>query len=362
MMIRLIPKMTAGLGMLALFGCGGDNEVVPTGPAALTLAYARPTPAPGITIVQLPSLGTGSSVANAINDAQEIAGTSASFAARWTQVNGNWAATKLGAATGTATDINEAGTVHGSSGGDVTLWRRDGSSEVVVTGNPIALNESETVVGSSPGYVANAWTRANSVWTGHYLPPLANGGGSYPTSINNDGVIVGYSFDATNTQHAVKWLPSTLSPGDWDAAVPLDAHAGETNSAAFAIEGSEVVGLIFRCPSPSTCTSREGYYWSLSDASATGSLGSQDVWPQGLNADGFIIGAFSSTPRGRPYVLHAFIWSPAAPTIKDLGTLKGYSEAMAADINDATAAHAKQAVGQGTSGSGARAALLWIIP
>jgi hypothetical protein len=362
MVARLISGTLCGMAAVTLFACAPGNENSPTAPDIVPL-YSKPSSTPSITVLALPSLGPGQSAANAINDAQEIAGYSGSYPARWSTANGVWTVTKLGLATGSATDINEAGTVVGYAGGNITLWRRDGSSEIVAAGYATALNESEKVVGHEGSTNRSAvWTSANGVWTIHYLAQIAGGNGvGDPTSINNDGVIVGLSYDASNTQHAVKWVPSLTLPGEWDAAVPLDAHAGQTNSAAQAIEGQDVIGLIWRCTGPTTCTSREPYQWTLSGASAIGSLSTLDAWPQGMNASRFIVGAIFKFSRSA--YERAFVWSPAAPQLTDLGVPSGYNESSATDINNGTATRSsKQVVGIGYGSNRRQIALLWTIP
>ncbi|MFN2602951.1 MAG: hypothetical protein ABR582_09380 [Gemmatimonadaceae bacterium] len=362
MVTRLISSTLCGMAAVILFACSRGNEASPTGPDIVPL-YNKPSSAPSITVITLPTLGPGQSGANAINDAQEIAGFSGTFAARWSLVNGVWTATKLGSAMGSASDINEAGTVVGSSGGNIMVWRRDGSSAVVAAGWGVALNESETVVGrDGPTNRPAVWTFAAGVWTRHFLTPMAGGTShSDPRSINNDGVVVGLSDDGTTWDHAVKWVPSVTSPGEWDAAVPLDAHAAETNSAAQAIEGQDVIGGIWRCTGPTTCTSREPYQWTLSGASAIGSLSNLDAWPNGTNSSRFIVGEIFNFSRSA--YERAFVWSPAAPQLTDLGVPHGYSESSATDINNGTATRSsKQVVGIGYGSRGSQIALLWTIP
>ncbi len=368
-MTRTIHRtIVAAAAAFASISCTANDDTPPTGPSASGPALQKPVaPTPSIAIVKLPTLGSRS-VAHAINDAQEIAGTSGSFPARWTRTGSGWAVQKLGAGTGSAEDINEAGTAVGSSNGLIMLWRRDGSSALVGQGWPVALNESEIVVGvERPSGHATAWVRVGEAWIAHYLPRLAGvtEGVNEPSGINDDGVIVGYSYDETGTQHAVKWRPSTAAPGEWDAAVPLDAHAAATNSAATGIEGSDVVGLVFRCTTPTvfaTCTTRDPYHWALNGLSAFQSLGTEDAWPEGLNSSRFIVGVYFTSSRAA-WTSHGFVWSPGAPTIQNLGTLKGYSDGWAEDVNNSSATRAsKQIVGSVSNKSGQTAAVVWIVP
>lgn len=362
-MRRTLYASCAGLTLLVAAGCDSPNTL----PTAADLAplSAKPTSPPSdISIVVLPQIGGGPSEAYAINDAEEIAGTSGSFAARWIRSSPTWSVQQLGTATGSATDINEAGTAVGSSGGTIFLWRRDGTSEAVGLGSAKALDEAETiVVGRSASGFLTAWVRVGGVWTPHVLPrsPGVTGGTHEPGGINDDGIIVGYSADAGNVQHAVKWVPSTVNPGEWDPPVPIDAFAGSSNSFATAIEGDDIAGGAFRCnPPTASCPARDPRHWSLSGASTIGSLGTGDAWAEGLNASRFIVGVFFVQDRGKS-VNTAFVWSPAAPTIRDLGKPKGQSEAWAYDINNSTASRtAKQIVGYVGNNAGHSAAV-WTL-
>ena len=185
-----------------------------------------------------------------------------------------------------------------------------------------------------------------------------------PSDINDAGVIVGYSSNSSNVQHAVKWIPSTRSPGEWDVAIPVDALAGTTNSAALGIEGNDIVGLIWRCSAPdgvSNCTSRDARHWSLTSGSSLGSLSTADAWAEGLNSSQFIVGVtFLRTHRS--WTRNAFVWSPGASTLKNLGVPKGYGSGWAKDINNSTSARqSKQIVGYVQTHAGAQAAAVWII-
>lgn len=364
-MKRLVQNAALLQGLILIAGCmSPESEVI--APDDRVPAYARPVPAgDAIAIVQLPAIGT--SAAYAINDAEEIAGSTASSPARWIKSGNGWTLQRLTMSVGRANDINEAGTVVGSSNGTITLWRRDGTSEEVGTGYPVALNEAEIVVGVRAGPNAGtAWVKEGSTWVAHSLPrlPGITTGINEPSSINNDGVIVGYSFDATGTQHAVKWVPSLTSPGEWDAAAPIDAFAGSSNSAAIDIEGSHVGGVVWRCTvpfDPTTCRTRDAYHWTLEGSPGTGSLGVEDGWVEGLNASRFMVGPMFVPSKGSS-VARGYVWSPGAPVLRDIGLSKGYRSAWPQDINNSTATRAtKQIVGYLQSNGGSQAAVVWIL-
>jgi hypothetical protein len=123
---------------------------------------------------------------------------------------------------------------------------------------------------------------------------------------------------------------------------------------ASAIVGDDIVGVNLRC-TVAPCA-RDPYHWSLT-GQGVGSLGSQDAWAEGLNAQRSIVGTFLY--RGS----HAFVWTTVNPIIRDLGAPNGYQGANAYDINSPKGIRtASQAVGEAISNSGKRAAVLWTIP
>jgi probable HAF family extracellular repeat protein len=319
------------------------------------------------TATVLPTLG-GNSGAQSVNDNGVIVGYSAgggvTFPVKWTQVGGVWQVTKLQTASGSAVDVDAVGGAVGTSNGVATYWPAGGGVETIGPGSARAMNDAGTVVGyrsGAPNGGAVAWTRSGGAWVEHTLPRQAGvvTGFNEVDDISNDGVIVGYAQGADGVQHAVKWIPSTTTAGEWDPAVPVDARAGTTNSAALGIDGPDIVGIIYRCTTQ--CTSREGFHWSTTGA-ALGSLGPEDAVPEGLNSARTIAGWFIVNARGQ-YWRHAFIWSPSAPAIQDLGLLKGDGEAAAHDINNATASRSTRlVVGESVPLRGTSSvAMLWTI-
>ena len=352
-------------------GCSSADRSVPSAP---DVSFARGGPsAPPFTPTALPTLG-GISAAHGVNDAGVIVGVSSAggvfFPVRWTQTGGIWQVSKLQTESGSAADINESGAVVGTSNDFATYWPASGAAETIGPGSPRALNDAGVVVGhrsGAPNGGAVAWTRSGGVWTEHTLPRQGGvtTGFNEVDDINNDGVVVGYAQGADGVQHAVKWVPSTTRPGEWDAAVPLDSRAATTNSAALGINGNDVVGVIWRCSTPSgggTCTSREGYHWSITGG-GIGSIAPGDVAPAAVNGSRYIVGWFTGA-KGRQTYTHAFVWSPANPTIQDLGVLSGYGTTIAWAINNATPSRpARLAVGESQAqNAGANIAMVWTIP
>jgi uncharacterized membrane protein len=116
------------------------------------------------------------------------------------------------------------------------------------------------------------------------------------------------------------------------------------------------VGTVFRCL-PCTRPTRDPRDWSLTAGQGIGSLGTADAWAEGLNAERSIVGTFFYRE------VHAFVWTPADRTIRDLGAPNGFQSASAHDINSPKSPRtASQAVGEATARNGKRVAVLWTIP
>ncbi len=347
--------------LLLVVACSSGDRRMLTAPDAG--ASARPT-GPSISVTSLPSLG-GFSTARAINDDQVIVGTSNGLPVKWTlDASGQWVIEQLQATSGQAEDVTESGVIVGSSAGSVILWSPGAAPETVGSGVAAAINESEVVVGednsAADGNGARAWTRSGTGWVAHVLPREAGFTGGYqaPEDINDGGVIVGYAADAGSAgTRPVKWVPSVTMPGEWDAAVPLDDVAAANLGGANAIVGQDIVGEILRCFPPCASPTRDPYHWSLTTGQGIGSLGTEDAWAEGLNAERSIVG--SMYYRG----VHAFVWTVANPTIRDIGAPNGYQSANAYDINSPKGTRtASQAVGDASGRNGNRVAVLWTIP
>lgn len=346
--------------LLLVVACSSGDRRMLTAPDVGS--SARPT-GPSISVTTLPSLG-GFSTARAINDDQVIVGTSNGLPVKWSPASGQWAVEALQLTSGEAEDITESGVVVGSSAGSVILWSPGAAPETVGSGVAAAINESEVVVGednsAADGNGARAWTRSGTGWVAHVLPREAGFTGGYqaPEDINDGGVIVGYAADAGSAgTRPVKWVPSVTMPGEWDAAVPLDDVAAANLGGANAIVGQDIVGEILRCFPPCASPTRDPYHWSLTTGQGIGSLGTEDAWAEGLNAERSIVG--SMYYRG----VHAFVWTVANPTIRDIGAPNGYQSANAYDINSPKGTRtASQAVGDASGRNGNRVAVLWTIP
>jgi hypothetical protein len=338
----------------ACTGGDGGNATGPVPGAAATRVTAA-----SISVTTLPSLG-GSSTARAINDNQVIVGSSNGLPVTWSLVSGSWHVQAIQTTSGAAEDITESGVIVGSSGGSVILWAPGAAAETIGAGVPTAINESRIVVGRDNSVAgasgARAWVRSGNVWVAHVLAGTADAPDGYtePTDINDGGVIVGAAADASGSTRAVKWIPNTTT-GEWDAAVPLDDVAATHFGGAGGIVGADIVGNILRCFG--CYPGRDPHHWSLTAGQGIGSLGSQDAWAEGLNAQRSIVGTLNY--RG----FHAFLWTVANPTIRDVGAPNGYQGAHAYDINSPNGTRtAVQAVGEAISNRGAHIAVLWTVP
>lgn len=344
--------------LLFAAACTNGGEPSPTAPA-LKLASASLSAA-SISITSLPSLG-GSSTARAINDDQVIVGSSNGLPVKWTLASGSWHVQALQNTGGAAEDVTELGVIVGSSGSFVALWVPGKAAEIVGVGAARAINESQVIVGEDPsapdGNPARAWTRSasGSGWVVHILPRQTGVTDGYyaPRDINDEGVIVGDGGSAAGGgTHAIKWVPN---PTGWDPAVPLDDVAATHLGGSGAILGQDIVGTVLRCLG--CYPGRDPYHWSLTAGQGIGSLGAADAWAEGLNKERSIVGSFFYSG------VHAFVWTVANPTIRDLGAPNGYQSASAYDINSPKGTRTtSQAVGQATGRKGVTAAVLWTLP
>jgi hypothetical protein len=347
--------------LLLASACTSGDQLSPTAPAFKPVS-ARPVAA-SITVTSLPSLG-GASTARAINDNQVIVGSSNGLPVKWTpDASRQWVVQALQSSSGQAEDVTESGMIVGSSAGSAILWAPGAGPETIGTGIAMAMSESQVVVGVDHSAVdgsARAWTRSTTGpgWVIHVLRNESGftGGYSEADDINSDGIIVGMAAPAGGSTYAVKWVPSLTTPGEWDPAVPLDDVAAANPGGASAILGQDIVGTVLRCFPCSTPT-RNPYDWSLTAGQGIGSLGTADAWAEGLNAQRSIVGSFYYGG------IHAFVWTAANRTISELPNPGGYKNGSAYDINSPKFPRTTtQAVGEATSPSGKRAAVLWTMP
>ncbi len=156
--------------------------------------------------------------------------------------------------------------------------------------------------------------------------------GSYAEGINNKGQIVGYSFNASDDEHAVLWQNGVITD--------LGTLHGEDYCYADCINNNgQVVGV---------CGSR-GFLWQNGVMTDLGILpGGSFCYPSSINDNGQIVGCGDKAPG----IVHAILWYNGV--ITDLGTLPGGSISHANSINNKG-----QIVGDSDNASGVEHAVLW---
>ncbi len=189
-------------------------------------------------LVKLPALDGDYSLANAINEDGDIAGTSSSapgtdspkHAVIW---HGD-APTDLGTLGGKdsrAFDLNDEGLIVGMSlvsdraGGRPVVWE-DGSIEELevpdgLRGGAEAINNSGTIAGNafdeSFNFFAVRWTDKKL----EMLPPLIDGGTSLAVDINSAGIVVGWARSDSGADVGVFWDADTVV--DLNTLIPVDS-------------------------------------------------------------------------------------------------------------------------------------------
>ena len=198
-------------------------------------AFFWKSPAP---MVDLGTFGGGNSFAFDINDHGQVAGSSEDasrrqWAAVWSLSGSTWTIENLGTATGAccahAQGINNGlagnpagvavvgGSIVSSGETHAAVWTRSASGWAVQTLGTLPgdmsstahdVNDSGTIVGSSGRGVdisrAFLWTAAAG------MSPLPGLGGdtTYALAVNNSGDVAGLSTDRAGTRHAVRWRAS----------------------------------------------------------------------------------------------------------------------------------------------------------
>jgi probable HAF family extracellular repeat protein len=337
----------------------------------------------GVRIVDLGTLPGGwPSYARAINGGRVIVGysyTGANFsgvphAVRWqesTPGSGSWTIQDLsslitGSVMSEATAINADGGIAGwmknAAGEDVSFLLSPGGTLAFIAPPagkngtfPYGVNVSGAVVGAArlnpdnTGATVRAFYYENG--TTVLLPTLS--GMSQANAINDDGTVVGYSVDAANVSHAVKWTNDGVN---WQIAM----LPGTANSAATAISATgRIAGS--GCPpaTPTSCVSASRAYLWANDATTPtllGTLGGQSSTAYGVNDAGDVAGE-SYTKTG---LQRAFFSGAGSGVLLDLGSLGGGS-----GFSTAAGLSGRLVVGLTVAGTGRLPpwhAALWIVP
>jgi probable HAF family extracellular repeat protein len=380
-MKRLI---SCGVALTILSACTELNA--PNTPASVprndAVSASRASGGGGIQLVDLGTLPGGSpSFAQGISG-RAIVGysyTAANYsgvqhAVRWlesTPGSGTWVISDLsGQITGSTMSAARAT----NASGDVVGWMRtsDGADHafllssngtLTVIGNPAGKNASYAIdinaTRAVVGYATSLPDPGGSASRAFYysggitveLPTLS--GQSQANSIADDGTVVGYSYDASGTQHAVQWTRDSF--GTWTIA----ALAGGANATAEAINTTgNIAGS--GCPNLTVngCSGgARAYVWANGATSPTilGTLGGNVSAAYGINDTGDVAG-WSYTK----IVQRAFYSASGSGVLTDLGSLAGKSGSSSAAALDGKLVVGSSQVAN-RSGSVPHATL-WVLP
>ncbi|MDO9234683.1 MAG: hypothetical protein Q7U28_01455 [Aquabacterium sp.] len=225
--------------------------------------------------------------ASAINDSGEVTGYGYSDGTNlgffWQQGQLSSLGTLPGSTTSGGYDINNAGTIAGSSGSDAFIWQNGQMSMLPrATGaswaNANAINASGQVAGSSgtpPTSSAAVWTNGQIA----LLPGLVGQPHSVATGINANGVIVGISYSESYNASAVTWQNGQavqLSSGPF-------SHAGATDIN----NGGAIAGFVDVGGNRSQAARWDNGQITLLDNLA----GIQDARAYAINNDGVVVGS-----------------------------------------------------------------------
>jgi probable HAF family extracellular repeat protein len=330
-MLRRLP-VVAIASVVCVVGCGRD---VTTAPSDNGLVAGRAgLAAASLSAIDLGVGSPGQSVAFAINDMGEVAG-SVQIALDWHAVfwDASGAMIDLGVLKGgnfsEARGINNRSVVVGTAndaayarafvwkpglGGIVPLPILPGGSSTEAAD----INDWDVIVGTgddaSHTFSAVRWDASGP----SSLGTLPGGRVSNALAINNHFEIVGYSDDATWITRPVRWDPS-------GAIKDLGTLPGDLTGKAWAInEDGNIVGY-------SLGSKMHAVLWS-----SAGGIKDLGVLPggsysqaTGINPAGDISG-FADDTTGQQ---HAVLWERGSLAIVDLGTLPGHSFSAGYAIN-----------------------------
>jgi len=152
--------------------------------------------------------------------------------------------------------------------------------------------------------------------------PVAYGGSSVATGINNQGQVVGYSDSIAGNPHAFLWEEGNMTD--------LGTLGGGTSKANGINDRGQVVGY-------SLIPAVQEVHAVLWDAGVMTDLGILPGYEdaseaQGINNAGQVVGESVYEDKKGQRFSHAFLWQDGV--MSDLGTLEPYPSSYAAGIND----------------------------
>lgn len=173
------------------------------------------------------------------------------------------------------------------------------------------------------GYSGGVHTYGAFLWQNGVLtdlPALPNGGSTYSSRINNQGIVIGHAITSAGETHAVMWKGGAI--------VDLGTLPGDTYSSATGINDlGQIVGYSYAVGKPS-----RGFIWDNGEMSAfTGVPSDLSITPMAINDNGLVTG-FGVQSAGRTI---AFAWNNGV--IRDLTPVMsdvGYG-CYAFDVNNA---------------------------
>ena len=340
----------------AMFVAGCGDGAQPTSPSESPALVPGGRPgATGITIIDLGTLGGSISVAQGINDQNQIVGYSTTAAgAQHAFVWQNNIFTDLGVLAGAsgsvAYDINESGVVVGQSGLHPVRWVPNASGGYAgaedlgsfggCCGDAQAVNDGGQITGSSQTS-AGPWHAF--LWENSGMSDIHSLDASEQTfawGINNDGTVVGQTQTSRGFFRPLGGSMQLLQGIGGPGSVPIDINTAGT------IVGWSQVSANFQ-PWHATLWSSNEPPRDLGTLGGTSSVAiaiSDDLAPR-------VVGRADSR-RGQ----RAFVWTQGEG-MKDLGLPKGRSFGQAWDINSNG-----WIVGETSSPSGRTRATLWKLP
>lgn len=257
------------------------------------------------------------------------------------QVHAEYTFTSLGALGGAnnsyATSINNAGEIVGHSLIKVPGWRDETAGFLWSSTNgmtdlnakysvgwmkPLSINDSGTIA-------ANYISSTTSSVTGVVLPKsgapselgsLASSPYSEAVSINNHGVVAGYSTTNTSWLNAVTWSSS-------EGLQRVENVIGDSNYSSVAVginDSEQVVGW----SSTDNNQTMRATVWENGVSKDLGTLGGASSYAQGINNSGQVVG-YSYTSN---YLEHAVLWDGSS--MVDLGSSYANLTSRALSINN----------------------------
>lgn len=279
--------------------------------AGLALTSMSPAVAggPSYTAANLGALTNNISQANAVNNAGEVVGFSATAASLFDGFS--WQS-------GTMTDL---GTL---PGGQFSF--------------AYGINNSGAIAGTASDNVGNyhaiVWQNGQMVDLGF----LSGGSQASAMAINDSGTVAGYAYDSSNSSHAVVWQ---LVDGVYQIT-DLGTFAGLQSSANAINNAGAVTGWY-----TDAAGNGHGFMWQNGTETDLGDLGGGQSYGEAINSAGLVVGQ-SLTTSGD---WHAFMWQNGQMT--DLGALDGVLSG-AFGVNDSNVI-----VGESSSPDGTDHAVLW---